>query len=46
MGLVRQKRMKEETKIVGRALRVEGWIPKLSHMSERAAAASKTGVDL
>lgn len=46
MGLVRQRRMKKETKIVRRALRVEGWIPKLSHMSGRAAAESETGVDL
>lgn len=45
VGLVRQRRVKKETKIVGRAPRVEGWIPKLSHMSGRAAAASETGVD-
>lgn len=46
VGLMRQRRIKKETKIVGRAPRVEGWIPKLSHMSGRAAAESETGVDL
>lgn len=46
VGLVRQGRMKKETKIVRRAPRVEGRIPKLSHMSGRAAAESETGVDL
>lgn len=44
-ALVRHRRVKEGTKIVGRAPRVEGWIPKLSHMSGRAAAASETGAE-
>lgn len=46
VGLVGQRRMKKETKIVRRAPRVECWIPKLSHMPGRAAAESETGVDL
>lgn len=45
VGLVRPRRVWKETEIVGRAPRVEGWIPKLSHMSGRAAAASETGAD-